>query len=156
MQRAIAVMMRREPATLTHPEMAAVVQNSTLLSLSLFVCACVSLPLSNCLSSNLKCSRGSGCATWTQATCQGLSTCLATSAPCESSRVSCSEAMAEIVLTPLALSLSHIFFTASQICHLAQRWPVVFCHVWIALCLRLPYILYLASCWSSCRQHKAI
>lgn len=95
-----------KPAVMTHVEMSAIVQDKTLFLFLRFLLLCIS--------SNLKCSRSSGCATWTQATCQGLSTCFATSAPCESSGESCSEAMAESLLTSpdrfcfvLCLSVRH-------------------------------------------------
>lgn len=105
LHRDTAVFDEREPGMLTHQEMAGCVRNRTLSFPS-----CVSRLLSVCLS-NLKYSRIAGCATWTQATCQGLSTCLATSTPCESWEVCCSEA------TALAYPLfSHISFHVSHFC----------------------------------------
>ena len=70
--------------------------------------------LSLSLCADLKYSKSSGCATWTKATCQGLSTCLATSTPSESWGVSCSEAMAETFLVSLSLSLCLLFLSLSQ------------------------------------------
>lgn len=120
LHRDTAVFDEKEPGMLTHQEIAGCVQNSTLSFLS-----CVSRLLSVCLS-NLKYSRITGCATWTQATCQGLSTCLATSTPCESWEVCCSEA------TALAYPLfSHISFHVSHFCAATAG---ITCGVWMLQC----------------------
>lgn len=92
--------------------MAGVVQNSTLSSrfaVSKFLFFCLS---------NLRYSRITGFATWTQATCQGLSTCLATSTPCESLEACFSEAMAKSLYTPLLFS--YFFFCLSH-CHFGKK-----------------------------------
>lgn len=110
-----------------------------------------------CLSANLKYSMSSSCATWTKATCQGLSTCLATSAPCESWGVSCSEAMAETLLTSplpsllfLSLSLRLTFCPAMAYSHLRSSEAKV-----AAKKLSAIHIIYLPACWQLGKQGNA-
>lgn len=113
LQRDSAIIMKE-----SQPAMASVVQNHAPLFPILF--------LSLCLCSNLKYSRSSGCATWTQATCQGLSTCLAMSAPCEGNKLFGSYGCESL---DFSLSFSHISSSCVSDCHFAQLWPVVICQV---------------------------
>lgn len=97
---------------LTHANMSGVVQDSTLLFPLRFS---VFTHTESFFFLNLKHRRSSSCATWTQATCQGLSACLATSTPCESSGASCSVAIEERFHFSLFLSRSYPAMTCSHV-----------------------------------------